>query len=387
MEIFKKTPQIKFLKYKYIALVVTAVIILAGMLNIFVGRGLKLGVDFGEGTLIRVIFKNPTAIAEVRKQLEDVGLGNSSIQEINKNGREFQIRAVEVKNIAEENVLESHAELGNKIISALRGPDGQSETAQGLKDLNSIDQKNLAALLEPAFSEKGAALAEQILSVRKNDANKGAFAEYADLSRGGVPAEVVTVLKGKTYLGKLNILSLESVGPQVGKDLRKKAVLATIWSLIGMLIYIAVRFKLANGVAAIFTLTQDVLITISVYSFSGREINLPIIAALLTIVGFSINDTIVIFDRIRENQKAYRKLPTEDVMNLSLNQMLGRTFITSGTVFLTVLALFFFGGPVINDFAFCMLIGTIEGIYSTIYLSCPVVLFWQKWFPSKRSRR
>jgi len=387
MEIFKKTPQIKFLKYKYIALIITGVVVLAGMLNIFVGRGLKLGVDFGEGTLIRVIFKNPTAVADVRKQLDAVGLGNSPIQELGKNGREFQIRAVEVKNIADENVLESHAELGAKIINALRGTDGQSETAQGLKDLNSIDQRTLSGLLDPAFPEKGAALAEQVLDARKNETNQGAFSDYADLARDGVPADAVTFLKGKTFLGKLNVLSLESVGPQVGQDLRKKAVLATIWSLLGMLIYIAVRFKLANGVAAIFTLTQDVLITISIYSFSGREINLPIIAALLTIVGFSINDTIVIFDRIRENQKAYRKLPLEEIMNLSLNQMLGRTFITSGTVFLTVLALFFFGGPVINDFAFCMLIGTIEGVYSTIYLSCPVVLFWQKWFPGKRGRR
>ena len=250
-----------------------------------------------------------------------------------------------------------------------------------------IDQKSLAALLEPSFLERSSGLAEQILSVRKNDRNQGIFKDYADLSADGVPAEVVTSLKGKTYLGKLNILSRESVGPQVGKDLRKKALMATLWSLVGMLIYIAVRFKMANGVAAIFTLTQDVLITISLYSFSGREINLPIVAALLTIVGFSINDTIVIFDRIRENQKANRKMPVEDVMNLSLNQMLGRTFITSGTVLMTVLALFLFGGPVINDFAFCMLIGTVEGIYSTIYLACPVVLAWQKWFPSKRSRR
>ena len=147
------------------------------------------------------------------------------------------------------------------------------------------------------------------------------------------------------------------------------------------------RFKLANGVSAIFTLTQDVLITASIYSFSGREVNLPIIAALLTIVGFSINDTIVIFDRIRENQKTLRKLPLEEIMNVSLNQMLGRTLITSGTVFLTVMALFLFGGDVINDFAFTMLIGTIEGVYSTIYLSCPIVLFWQKWFPSKRGRK
>jgi preprotein translocase subunit SecF len=154
-----------------------------------------------------------------------------------------------------------------------------------------------------------------------------------------------------------------------------------------MLVYIALRFRLANGVSAIFTLFQDVLITMSIFSFTSREINLPIIAGILTIVGFSINDTIVIFDRIRENQKLNRKMPLEAIMNLSLNQMLSRTFITSGTVFLTVMALFLFGGAVINDFAFLMLIGTIEGIYSTIYLSCPVVLWWTKLFPSKSSGR
>ena len=387
MEIFKKTPQIRFLKYRGIAFIITIVIIAAGMLNIFVGRGLKLGVDFGEGTLIRVMFKNPTDVGDIRDVLADIGLGSSMIQELGRGGREFQIRAVEVKSTVEESRLESHEVLGNRIIEALKGTDGQNETAQGLADLNMIDQKSLAALLEPAFLEQSSGLAEQILSLRKNDRNQGIFKDYADLSADGVPAEVVTSLKGKTYLGKLNILSRESVGPQVGKDLRKKALMATLWSLVGMLIYIAVRFKMANGVAAIFTLTQDVLITISLYSFSGREINLPIVAALLTIVGFSINDTIVIFDRIRENQKANRKMPVEDVMNLSLNQMLGRTFITSGTVLMTVLALFLFGGPVINDFAFCMLIGAVEGIYSTIYLACPVVLAWQKWFPSKRSRR
>jgi preprotein translocase subunit SecF len=387
MEIFKKTPQIKFLKYKLPALILTAVIVLAGMLNIFVGHGLKLGVDFGAGTLIRVVFKTPMAIGDVRSLLAAADFGGSTIQETGKSGREFQIRSVDIKSAAAEDQLESHQILSNKIIQALRGTDGQSEAAQGLKDLNAIDQKNLAALLEAGFPEKGGALAEQVLNARKNETNQGILVDYADLSRDGVPADAVTYLKGKTYLGKMNILSRESVGPQVGQDLRKKAVLATIWSLIGMLIYIAVRFKVANGVAAIFTLTQDVLISITFYSFSSREVNLPIIAALLTIVGYSINDTIVIFDRIRENQKALRKMPLEDVMNLSLNQMLGRTFITSGTVFLTVLALFLFGGPVINDFAFIMLIGTIEGVYSTIYLSCPVVLYWQKWFPSKRGRK
>jgi preprotein translocase subunit SecF len=156
-----------------------------------------------------------------------------------------------------------------------------------------------------------------------------------------------------------------------------------VWALIGMLIYIAIRFKFEYGIAAIFTLTQDVLITMSIYSFTSREINLPIIAAVLTIVGFSINDTIIIFDRVRENLKIRRREPLEQVMNLSINQTLGRTIITSGTLLLTVGALYFFGGEVINDFAFVMLVGTVEGVYSTIYLSCPVVLLWRKLFKSK----
>jgi preprotein translocase subunit SecF len=384
MQLFK-TPHIKFMKYQYIALTVTAIIVLAGALNIVFGKGLKLGVDFGEGTLIRVMFKTPVSVGDIRSELSAVGLGDSVIQETGKNGREFQIRTMEVISTKEGPELESHEKQANDVIVALRGDDGRAEEATGLKDLNGIDRRTLAALLETQFPGQGEELSGKVIDQRTT---VGIYADFAELSASGINPEVASFLKEKTYLGKLTVLSRETVGPQVGKDLRNRATQAIIWSLIGMLVYIALRFKLANGVSAIFTLTQDVLITLSVYSFTNREINLPIIAGLLTIVGFSINDTIVIFDRIRENQKSLRKMPLEDVMNLSLNQMLGRTFITSGTVFLTVLALFIFGGKVINDFAFTMLVGTIEGVYSTVYLSCPVVLFWQKLFkPGKGGRR
>jgi len=384
MRLFK-TPHIRFLKYKYIALAATGLIVLAGALNIVFGKGLKLGVDFGEGTLIRVMLKNPVSVGDIRSELSEVGLGDSVIQETGKEGREFQIRTMEVISTTEGPELESHEKQANAVILALRGDDGRTEEAAGLRDLNGIERRTLAALLETQFPGQGEGLADKVIDQRTSI---GIYSDFAGLSAAGVGPEVVSFLKEKTYLGKLTVLSRETVGPQVGKDLRTRATQAIIWSLIGMLVYIALRFKLANGVSAIFTLTQDVLITLSVYSFTNREINLPIIAGLLTIVGFSINDTIVIFDRIRENQKSLRKMPLEEVMNLSLNQMLGRTFITSGTVFLTVLALFLFGGKVINDFAFIMLIGTVEGIYSTIYLSCPVVLFWQKLFkPGKGGRR
>jgi preprotein translocase subunit SecF len=390
--VFLKTPNIKFMKYKYIALAITGAIVLAGVLNITLGKGLKLGVDFGGGTLIRVMFKTPAAVSDVRQTMRDLGLGNSTIQETGEAGHEFQIRTMQViKGIDPQKEVEAHEQLANRVIAALKGDDGQAEIQRGLKDLNYIDTRELTSLLSAAFPAEAAQLAEKIvgqkgLRVTKR-VTKGIFTDFAELSEAEIQPEVITFLKDKTFLGKLTVISKETVGPQAGADLRRKATLAAIWALLGMLVYIAFRFKLEYGVAAIFTLTQDVLITMSLYSFTNREINLPIIAAVLTIVGFSINDTIVIFDRVRENTKIMRKESLENIMNTSINQCLGRTIITSGTVFLTLLSLYIFGGEVINDFAFCMLIGTIEGIYSTVALSCPVVLFWQKIFKTKTGFR
>jgi len=385
MQLFK-TPNIRFLKYKYIALAVTAVIVLAGVLNITAFKGLKLGVDFGEGMLLRVMLKSRAGEGDIRDLLQTVVLGNSQVQRSGSTNREFQIRALESAGAvgSEQDLLEAHEALANKIIDALRGDDGAAERARGLVDLNTIDEKSLTNLLESSFPGSGPEAARGIIATRNMN---GIVADFQDLAGIGLKAEIQAFLKEKTYLGKMTVLSRETVGPQVGADLRKKAVQATIWSLLGMLVYIALRFKLEYGVAAIFTLTQDVLITMSLYSFTNREINLPIIAGILTIVGFSINDTIVIFDRVRENQKLLRGKPLEEVMNISINQCLGRTLITSGTVLLTVGSLFLFGGEVINDFAFLMLIGTFEGVYSTIYLSCPIVLFWQKLFKPKKAGR
>jgi len=384
MRIFKKTTNIPFLQYKWIALGVTLAIVLAGILNIAFGKGLKMGVDFGEGTLIRVKFREPVSVSQVRKLLSDVGLGNSVIQETGKDSREFQIRTMETKTTRQDQELESHQILADRVIKALKGAEDEQKAAQSLLDLNNIDRNALSSLFREVYPEKEEDLTSKIIEYRTLH---GVISDWNELKGQPIflPEETINYLQKKTFLGKLTVLSRETVGPQVGKDLRNKATQAIIWSLVGMLVYVAFRFKgIEYGASAIFTLTQDVLITLSIYSFTNREINLPIVAALLTIVGYSINDTIVIFDRIRELKRTMRKESLENIMNLSLNLNLSRTLITSGTVFLTVLSLFLFGGKVINDFAFIMLIGTIEGVYSTIFISCPVVLFWNDYLRKKK---
>jgi preprotein translocase subunit SecF len=384
MQLFK-TPNINFMKYKYVALAFTGVIVAAGIVNVTVGMGFKSGVDFSGGTLIRITLKNPASISDLRQSLTNMGLGSSSIQEIGKGKREYQIRTMlpETKK-EEEQELEAHDIMGSRVIEALRTKEDSQALTGGLKDLNSVDARDLTSLLELSFPDEAGQDAQKIISFRGRNA---IIQDFSQLEAEGISQKVLSFLKEKTFLGSLTVLSKETVGPQIGRDLQKKAVQATIWALIGMLVYIAFRFKLAYGVAAILTLTQDVLITMGIYSFTNREINLPVIAAVLTIVGYSINDTIVTFDRVRDNLKIMRKSPFEEILNASINQVLGRTVITSGTVFLTLIALFFFGGEVINDFAFIMLIGTIEGVYSTVYQSCPIVYFWQKIFKPKKGMR
>jgi preprotein translocase subunit SecF len=187
--------------------------------------------------------------------------------------------------------------------------------------------------------------------------------------------------------GNFEIRRVEMVGPRVGKDLRDKATLAIIFSLIGMLIYIWVRFEFRFGVGAIIALAHDVLITVGALSLTNKPIDLTIIAALLTIVGYSVNDTIIVCDRIRENMRKMARDKLEKVINISINETLSRTILTSGTVFLVLIALFFLGGGVIHDFAFAMIIGVITGTYSSIYIATPLVIFWEKFFPSKQRRK
>jgi len=181
----------------------------------------------------------------------------------------------------------------------------------------------------------------------------------------------------QVFTGDIEILRIERVGPIAGKHLKEKAVYALIWSLIGILIYVAFRFKHINfAIAGVVALIHDVLVALGLLVVTGRPLDLLSITAFLTIAGYSINDTIVIYDRVRENLKLNRKLSLYEVINLSVNQTLGRTILTSGVTFLVVLAIFIYGGEVLNNLAFALLVGFISGVYSTVYIASPLVLAW-----------
>jgi preprotein translocase subunit SecF len=180
---------------------------------------------------------------------------------------------------------------------------------------------------------------------------------------------------------------VEMVGPKVGSDLREKALLSLFYSMVGILIYVALRFELKFGVAAILATLHDILIMVAAFLITGKEFNLTIVAAFLTIIGYSLNDTVVVFDRIRENLRKAGKKDLLRIINDSVNQTLSRTLLTSGLTLLVVIALFFFGGEVIHDFAYALLVGIVVGTYSSIYIASPCLVIWENLAARKKKQK
>ena len=196
--------------------------------------------------------------------------------------------------------------------------------------------------------------------------------------------QVKESLKGKFNLEDISVERVEMVGPKVGRDLREKALLSILYAIIGIVIYISWRFEFQYAIAAIIALIHDVLVTMGAFSVADKEFTLVIVAAFLTIIGYSLNDTIVIFDRIRENLRRRGKTPFIELINFSINQTLSRTLLTSGTTLLVVLALFFFGGAIIHDFSFALLIGVLIGTYSSIFIASVFLIYWEVNFKAKK---
>jgi len=224
-----------------------------------------------------------------------------------------------------------------------------------------------------------------VQAIKTADANAGGSEFQVELEKtsenedASAGHDKVQQVLNSAFAGKFEMRGSESVSAKVGGDLRRQAVMATLYALVGILVYIAFRFEWIYGAAAVFAVFHDTLVTLGFFSLFNYEINLTVIAALLTLVGYSVNDTIVVFDRVRENLKTRRRDDLEVVLNDSINQTLSRTILTSGLTFLTVLALFLFGGDIINNFAFAMVIGIIVGTYSSVAVAAPLVLVYTKW--------
>jgi preprotein translocase subunit SecF len=271
---------------------------------------------------------------------------------------------------------------------------GSGAGNQGKLDLDNAGKASLAQFLEQSDPEhlastggaaqKYAQQAAAILDHRDHDL--GGIFDNLDQLNGVADPAVVNQLKQGAYLSGFHVFNQEIIGPQVGALLRRQALLATLYSLLGMLVYLWFRFELIYGVAAVVAVFHDTLITVGAFSLANKEITLTVIAAILTLIGYSMNDTIVVFDRIRENLRISRRENLTSVVNRSINQTLSRTVLTSGLTFLTVLSLYLFGGEVLHGFSFALVIGILIGTYSSIAVAAPMLVAYQEWRAQKGKR-
>jgi preprotein translocase subunit SecF len=378
LEFFRNT-NIDFLGKKWYFLAFSLIFSVAGVFSMLFWHHIPLGVDFRGGTLVYVKYAHTPDAAAIHADLERAGLKNASVTTYGPaNGNEVLIR-LDIQETSEQDLSKGKDEIKR----ALEGPGATANT--GKQDLNNSSSLTLANyLLEKDPQHLGTdanprytATAQAIVDER--DKAKSGVLGSVDELKGIVDPAVAASLKDGFYVSDFGIRNVEIVGPQVGQQLRKQAILATLYSLAGMLVYLGFRFEWIYGVAAVLTVFHDTLITVGAFSLLNWEISLTVIAAILTLIGYSNNDTIVVFDRIRENIKLLRRDKLADIVNKSINQTLSRTILTAGLTFLTVLALFLFGGEVLHGFSFALVIGILIGTYSSIAIAAPILVAYQEW--------
>lgn len=383
MELFKNT-NFDFLGKKWPFIIASLILTGAGLVSLVARGGPRYGIDFRGGALVYVKFADKPMPDKVRAALATKIPGGGAPEVVEVQGTNELIIGTEIQ---DEKTL---AVTRQAIVDTLAHEFGQSG-GQRL-DINNNGAGAVADRLRDALQRSGAGISEQqlqdlskaITKFRDTPPQSGLIRNFEQLSGvPGVTAPVIAALNQEFYAAPYAIRNVELVGAKIGADLRHQAIYVVLSALGGMLIYIAFRFEWIYGVAAVLAVFHDTIITIGLFSLFNMEISLTVVAALLTLVGYSMNDTIVVFDRIRENLKLLRREKLENLINISVNQTLSRTLLTSGLTLLTALSLFLFGGPVLKGFSFALVIGIIVGTYSSIFIASPILVLWQD-FVEKR---
>jgi preprotein translocase subunit SecF len=374
---FFRNANVDFLGKKWYFLAFSLVFSVAGVLSMLFWHGIPYGVDFRGGTLVYVKFSHPPDDNVVRAALDRAGLHNFKIQDFGPVSNNSKLIDLSVQETNEQALDRGKMQIINALETS--APSGK----QDLNNASSLTIKNYLVEKDPLHlgsdDQRYTVLAQAITNFRDKDPAQGGVLSSFDQLKGVVDPAVVGSLSDGFFLSDFGVYQVEIVGPQVGGQLRKQALLATVYSLGGMLVYLGFRFEWIYGVAAVVTVFHDTLITVGAFSLTQTDISLTVIAAILTLIGYSNNDTIVVFDRIRENIKLMRREKLSEIVNRSINQTLSRTILTAGLTFLTVLALYLFGGEVLHGFSLALVIGILIGTYSSIAIAAPILVAYQDW--------
>jgi preprotein translocase subunit SecF len=378
-------PKIDWLGKKWYFLGFSLIFSTAGLLSIFFWHHLPLDVDFRGGTVVRVKFAAQPDADHIRSAIDKAGLHDARIQQPYGPAANNEVLVTLSRSETNESALDQgRATLVSTLTQNYSTGAAQN---QGKLDLDNVSGSALESWLQQNDPEhlgntadaqtRYEAQANAIVHFRDNE--HSGIIDSVDNLHGVVDPAVFTALQQNAWLSGFSVRSVEIVGAQVGKVLQHQAELATLYSLGGMLVYLWFRFELIYGVAAVVACFHDTIITVGAFSLTNQEISLTVIAAILTLIGYSMNDTIVVFDRIRENLRLSRREPLADLVNRSINQTLSRTVLTSGLTFLTVLSLFVFGGEVLRGFSFALVVGILIGTYSSIAVAAPMLVAYQDW--------
>jgi preprotein translocase subunit SecF len=378
MQILSKTPNIDFIGKRKPALFASSVI----NLGIIVGValfGFNFGVDFVGGTVVEVKFDHPVSAEEVRKRAQAGGLTDVSVQRIGfEDENSYLLRMGGVTQLTAENATQAEQSL--RTVATVK--TFEADLDNGLVNLRTEGPVEEAQLRE-AMGKVGIGLNE----VRDlGEAQGGAGYDY-QMVASGIADKVFAALSAghMDAEGKADFLRqrVDYVGPQVGKQLRAKGIASLLYAMVAILIYVAFRFDFKFGPGALLAMVHDVVMVCGYYLVSRREFNLTSIAALLTVVGYSVNDTIVVYDRVREEMARYKGKPLPEIINIAVNNTLVRTILTSGTTIISLMGLLIFAGGELWDFAMAMVVGIIVGTYSTIYIASPLTI----WIDERQAAR